>query len=397
MSHEAVTWAMDDAPMLVTPKGRPDTTARHVLQVLAEYAHPDGTDAYPALVRMQYRTGYDRATVRRALRRLEAGGLIVAVGTVRDCTNFTLCMDRRRPATDLDELKAEVQRERAAAAERQRRSRARRVTQSASVTVTDSASTCHASGVRDVTDSASERHGRSAPRTVMEPPSQPPVPRGDGRRPTTGSGGSGGGGSAARQESERVSNSDVGAVIRDLPKRLSSFFPEDRPIPAAIESAIHQELARGLTARQIVSRVRCRYLEWGIERDIESAEGEGVHSPVGALVRLIGPGNCTSPRCDDGTDLDTGEDCRSCERDREDRRPAVQEPVQGAFLTEVPAGSPPVPVPAPRPQEARLELRNCDGCDRAFRTVPAPAPAGRCRDCRKREAREAAVREVSNA
>ncbi|MEZ7004993.1 helix-turn-helix domain-containing protein [Streptomyces sp. AD55] len=396
MSHEAVTWAMDDAPMLLTAKGRPDTTARHVLQVLAEYAHADGTNAYPSLVKIQYRSGYDRTTVRRALRRLETGGLVVAVGTVRDCTNYTLRMDLKRPATDLDDLKAEIQREREAAAERQRRSRARRVTQSAPVTVTDSESSCHASEVRDVTDSASERHGRSAPRTVIDPPSQPPVNPGDGRRPTTGSGGSGAGGSAARQDSEHVSGRDVSAVIRDLPKRLSGMFPEDRPIPAAIERAIRSELARGITARQITSKVRRRYLEWGIERDIESAEGEGVHSPVGALVRLIGPGNCTSPRCDDGTDLDTGEECRSCARDREERRPTAQTPIQGAFLAAVPSSTTPAPIRAATPAPAapnRMVARDCTDrlCPNSY-PAPADAPAGLCPACRENHAEK-----VSNA
>ena len=76
MSTEAVTWAMDHAPMLRTEKGKPDTTARHVLQALAEHASPTGTDAHPSVLRIQYRTGFDRVTVQRALRRLEKGGLI---------------------------------------------------------------------------------------------------------------------------------------------------------------------------------------------------------------------------------------------------------------------------------------------------------------------------------
>lgn len=219
------------------------------------------------------------------------------------------------------------------------------------------------------------------------PGNNPKNSGGDGRRPTTGSGGSGAGGSAARRESEQVSSRDVGAVIRDLPKRLSSLFPEDRPIPAAIEGAVRAELARGLTPRQIVSRVRRRYLEWGIERDIESAEGEGIHKPVGALVRLIGPGKCTSPRCDDGTDLDTGEECRTCERDREDRRPAPQEPVQGAFLAAVPSRPAPAPVPAPR---GRMVPHDCVNrvCPNSY-PAPAGTPAGLCPECRADETEKA--------
>lgn len=388
MSHQAVFWAMEEAPMLVTPKGRPDTTARHVLTVLAEYAHADGTEAYPSKLKIQYRTGYDSTTVRKALRRLEAGELIVPVGTLDDGrTKYALRMDRKRPASDLEELKAEARREREADAERQRRSRARRVTQSAPVTDQAPGSDRHGLKERDVTDSAPGRHGRSAPRTISDPSPQPPVVSGDGRQATTGSGGARAGGSAARQDSEQVSSRDVGAVIRDLPKRLSGMFPEDRPIPADVEGAIRKELARGLTARQIVSRVRRRYLEWGIERDIESAEGEGVHKPVGALVRLIGPGKCTSVRCDDGTDLDTGEECRTCEREREDRRPAPQEPVQGAFLAAVPSQPAPAPLRAPR---GRMVARDCADrlCPNSF-PAPADAPAGLCPECREGQTEKA--------
>ncbi|PSK52415.1 hypothetical protein B0E38_04741 [Streptomyces sp. 111WW2] len=229
-----------------------------------------------------------------------------------------------------------------------------------------------------------------APHTSQGFPSTYPKSSvGDGRQASTGSGGPGAGGSAARREEQpdRVPTAAVGEVIRGLPRRLAGLFPEDRPLPAAIEGAIRQELARGLTARQVVSRARRRYLEWGIERDIESAGGEGVHTPVGALLRLIGPGTCTSPRCDDGTDLDTGEGCRSCEREREDRRPAPQGPVQGAFLAPVPSAPSPAPVPAPR---GRLVPHDCANtlCPNSF-PAPAGAPAGLCPDCREDETAKA--------
>ncbi|MBB5118708.1 helix-turn-helix domain-containing protein [Streptomyces eurocidicus] len=97
MSNEAVKWAMDDAPMLRTDKGKPDTTARHVLQALAEHAHKDGSNAHPSLLRIQYRTGYDRRTVQRAQRRLEDAGLISANGAVRGCTRWKLHLEKRRP------------------------------------------------------------------------------------------------------------------------------------------------------------------------------------------------------------------------------------------------------------------------------------------------------------
>ena len=126
--------------MLLTDKGKPDTTARHVLQVLAEHAHSNGGGARPAVMRIQYRTGYDRRTVQRALRRLEDGNLIASEGTVNGCTVWRLAVKLKRPASDWADLEAEEVRQREADAERQRRSRAKRVTHSNDVTVTDAES-----------------------------------------------------------------------------------------------------------------------------------------------------------------------------------------------------------------------------------------------------------------
>ncbi|MFM9675813.1 helix-turn-helix domain-containing protein [Streptomyces brasiliscabiei] len=188
MSTEAVTWAMDDAPMLRTEKNRPDSTARHVLQVLAEHARPDGSNSHPSVLRIQYRTGYDERTVQRALRRLEVGGLIKRQGSVNGRTKWKLQMHLRRPEFDWAELEAEAEDAKKQAAERQRRARQKRVTQSEAVTVTHgesvtvthsddvteggvthAESVSHALPVRDVTHSASERHALSAPLTTNEP------------------------------------------------------------------------------------------------------------------------------------------------------------------------------------------------------------------------------------
>lgn len=174
--------------MLRTDKGRPDSTARHVLQVLAEHARPDGSNAHPSHLRIQYRTGYDERTIQRALRRLEAGGLIKSTGSVNGRRRWKLQLHLRRPAFDWAELEAEAEDAKKQAAERQRKARAKRVTPPESVTVTDgesvtepdvthsddvteegvthSASVSHALEVRDVTHSASECHALSAPLTT---------------------------------------------------------------------------------------------------------------------------------------------------------------------------------------------------------------------------------------
>lgn len=186
---------MDDAPMLHTEKGRPDTTARHVLQALAEHAHRNGTGARPSVLRLQYRTGYDRRTVQRALRRLEDAGLIDAQGAVNGCTSYTLDLSRRRPASDWAALETEETAERGAAAERKRRSRSKSVTHSNDVTVTHADDVTdadvthsndgrHALQMRDVTHSASGRHALSAARTIKEPTTEPPRTKDSSPTPT---------------------------------------------------------------------------------------------------------------------------------------------------------------------------------------------------------------------
>lgn len=221
---------------------------------------------------------------------------------------------------------------------------------------------------------------------------------GDGRRPTTGSQGRASGGSAAAPtadpDQEEVSNAAVRCVIGLMPGRLRSQLPER--VPAAVVDEIRTELARGLTVDQLVARVARRWVDHGYENAAESADGPGLLRPVGVARKLVRRGNCASARCDDGTDLDTGVRCRTCDREAEDRQArqeAAQQPVQAAFLMPVPSGpSEPAPQPqtAPQRSSARTQVRDCEGpCGRAFRTVPAPAPAGMCRDCRQDAARTA--------
>lgn len=136
MSVEAVKWAMNDAPMLRTDKGKPDTTARHLLAALAEHAHPNGREAYPAVPLLQWKTGYSRRTVQEALGRLEGAGLIKATGMKRGSTVYALALHLTRPASDKAEISAATEQRRAATAERVRRHRAKDVTPSDSVTVT---------------------------------------------------------------------------------------------------------------------------------------------------------------------------------------------------------------------------------------------------------------------
>lgn len=230
---------------------------------------------------------------------------------------------------------------------------------------------------------------------------------GDGRRPTTGSQGRAAGGSAAAatahpaEEDEKVSNAAIRCVIGLMPGRLRDQLPAR--IPNDLVKEIRTELARGLTVDQLVTRVGRRWVDHGYENAAESADGPGLLRPVGVARKLVRRGNCASARCDDGTDLDTGVRCRTCEREAEDRqarREAAQRPVQATILVPVPSGpaepAPQFQAPVQASAERRV-LRDCEGpgCERVFRTVPAPAPAGLCFWCRQDA--EAATDQAVNA
>ena len=294
MSTEAVTWAMDDAPMLRTDTGRPDSTARHVLQVLAEHARPDGSNSHPSILRIQYRTGYDERTVQRALRRLEAGGLIKQQGTVQGRKKWRLQLHVQRPEFDWAELEAEAEDAKKQAAERQRRARQKRVTQSEAVTVTGgesvtvthsddvtegdvthSESVSHALSRRDVTHSASERHALSAPLTVInhqgnhqEPLAEPAEASGAAATPTPGDTGDapdevlegepGDEADAADPEARITAQTIVGewlerctarppsVVIGQMAKQIRVLLDEDRIHPDHIRRGIAHWMRKGL-------------------------------------------------------------------------------------------------------------------------------------------------------
>lgn len=108
MSIEAVKWALYEAPMLLTEKSKPDTSARQVLVVLAEHADKDGRNARPSVLRIKFATGLDMRTIQRALARLQKGNLIRASGKKRfGCTNWALDIEARRPDSEWTELQAE--------------------------------------------------------------------------------------------------------------------------------------------------------------------------------------------------------------------------------------------------------------------------------------------------
>ncbi|MFJ5217240.1 hypothetical protein ACIP98_21265 [Streptomyces sp. NPDC088354] len=231
--------------------------------------------------------------------------------------------------------------------------------------------------MRDVTHSASARHALNAAQTTNEPPeNQSP----DGRRPGAGSGGDGAGGFAASDKpaADRIPRGAIGAVIAALPAALTRRLPD--PVPGAVVDAITAELRRGIDLDVIAERIARRWRGHGYELDNDTeGGGPGLLHPVGVAIALVRRGACTSPRCDDGRDVDSGEACRTCEREAVDRSKAAATVVQGAFLTAVPGAA--AVLPPGRPAAAPAQpMRTCRGCERPSRSLPAN---GICADCRE--------------
>jgi DNA-binding transcriptional regulator YhcF (GntR family) len=116
MSHDAVKWALEKAPMVKTLKGHDDITARLVLVALAHCANAETGDAFPTVSTLSYRTGAQQRTVQRALRTLEAQGLIRKVGS-RNTSNgpipvWHLSTSQTRPEEDKQAMFDKIEKQR---------------------------------------------------------------------------------------------------------------------------------------------------------------------------------------------------------------------------------------------------------------------------------------------
>ena len=76
MSVEAISWALNLAPVPADRGGQPSSACKFVLVGLANHAGPDGTGAFPSVATLVRYTGLSERTVRTCLDRLEAQGII---------------------------------------------------------------------------------------------------------------------------------------------------------------------------------------------------------------------------------------------------------------------------------------------------------------------------------
>lgn len=101
MSVEAISWALNLAPVPTERSGQPSSASKFVLVGLANHASPDGSGAFPSVRTLTRYTGLSERTVRSCLDRLEASGLI------RPCDPAVVAAkikraDRRPQGWDLD-------------------------------------------------------------------------------------------------------------------------------------------------------------------------------------------------------------------------------------------------------------------------------------------------------
>ncbi len=76
MSVEAISWAMNLAPVPSDSNGKPSSSCRFVLVAIANHADPYGEDAFPSVATLMRYTDLSERTVRTCLDRLEAAGVI---------------------------------------------------------------------------------------------------------------------------------------------------------------------------------------------------------------------------------------------------------------------------------------------------------------------------------
>ena len=76
MSVEAISWALNLAPVPAGRGGQPSSACKFVLVGLANHAGPDGTGAFPSVATLVRYTGLSERTARTCLDRLEAESII---------------------------------------------------------------------------------------------------------------------------------------------------------------------------------------------------------------------------------------------------------------------------------------------------------------------------------
>jgi hypothetical protein len=207
-----------------------------------------------------------------------------------------------------------------------------------------------------------------------------PVP--DGRRPSTGSRGSRAGGSAASGNSKplfsRQERVQYNTFVAALPGPLKALVPKGLPQPL-VRAVLDATAADNPAARTVEQLVEYRLMpKWDRYYSNQGKAGP-IDKPVGVLVTMLRHDTeCQDPRCDERTDVDTGEPCRLCELRGVDRRAdRARNAAQG---TQDSQQAPPTRVVIPF-QAAPLPGRALCACGNPYFPSPEIDDA-RCGECR---------------
>jgi Helix-turn-helix domain len=109
VSVEAISWALNLAPVPRDRGGQPSSPCKFVLVGLANHAGPDGTGAFPSVATLVRYTGLSERAVRTCLDRLAADGTIAPCDPAIVAARMKRA-DRRPQGWDLDNWPDGVQR-----------------------------------------------------------------------------------------------------------------------------------------------------------------------------------------------------------------------------------------------------------------------------------------------
>ncbi|MFD7995482.1 helix-turn-helix domain-containing protein [Streptomyces mexicanus] len=187
---------------------------------------------------------------------------------------------------------------------------------------------------------------QSDSQSLTDPPREPVEIRKDGRSPSTSgsrrerSSGSAASGKTKPPSLTREQRRQVDVLFQALPKELADLVPANPPVN--LKTAALEALAAGRPEERTVQQlVEFRMLpKWNKHYASQDAAGP-IRKPVGVLLALLErDAECGDARCDERTNVDTGQSCISCgERAVDKRAERVQEAA-------------PEPTAIPRPKQS---------------------------------------------
>ncbi|MGW4270842.1 helix-turn-helix domain-containing protein [Streptomyces seoulensis] len=183
---------------------------------------------------------------------------------------------------------------------------------------------------------------QSDSQSLTDPPREPVEIRKDGRRPSTSGrsrralSGSAASGKTKPPSLTREQRQQVDSLLQALPPQLAELVPANPP--ANLKAAVLEALAGGQPEERTPQQlVEYRMLpKWNKHYASRDAAGP-IRKPVGVFLALLKwDAECGDRRCDERTNVDTGQPCISCGEKSVDRRAERRADQASAWPQEVP-------------------------------------------------------------